>query len=282
MFGKKNYRIFAGFNLTLGFSLSYISFLIIIPIAAIICKSQSMGFDHFWEAIKTPRVLASYRLSFGASFLAAIVNTFFGLIIAWVLVRYSFRGKKFIDALIDLPFALPTAISGIALTTLYAPNGLLGQPLSKLGIKVAFTPVGVFIAMIFIGIPFVVRTIQPLIEDFSPEFEEAAASLGANRLQTFILIIFPQLVPGLLTGFALAFARALGEYGSIIFIAGNIPMISEITPLMIMTKLEQYDTAGATALASVMLIISFILLLIINFLQHWTRHKMGGKNENPF
>jgi sulfate transport system permease protein len=234
-----------------------------------------MGWDSFVHAVTTPRVVASYKLSFGASLLAAAINVVFGLMLAWALVRYTFPGKKLVDALIDLPFALPTAVAGIALTALYAKNGWLGQVLEPLGIKVAFTPLGVLVALVFIGLPFVVRTVQPILEDLDAEFEEAAASLGASRLQTFRRVVFPALLPALLTGFALAFARAVGEYGSVIFIAGNIPMVSEITPLMIITKLEQYDYQGATAVASVMLMFSFALLLLINGLQAWTSRRMG-------
>jgi sulfate transport system permease protein len=230
----------------------------------------------FWDVVTTPRVLASYRLTFGASFAAALLNAIFGFLVAWVLVRYSFLGKKLIDALVDLPFALPTAVAGIALTALYAGNGWIGQYLEPLGLKIAFTPAGVFVALTFIGLPFVVRTVQPVLEDLEPELEEAAATLGASRLQTFLRVIFPAIFPALITGFALAFARAIGEYGSVIFIAGNMPMISEITPLLIITKLEQYDYAGATALAVVMLVISFVLLLIINLLQWWSRSRSSS------
>ena len=247
----------------------------LIPLAAVFFKAGSLGFDHFWAAATSPRVLASYRLSFGASLIAAGINAVFGLMLAWVLVRYSFPGKRLVDALVDLPFALPTAVAGIALTALYAKNGWIGSLLEPLGIKVAFTPLGVLVALVFIGLPFVVRTVQPILEDLDTEYEEAAVSLGANRWQAFLHVVFPTLFPALLTGFALAFARAVGEYGSVIFIAGNIPMVSEITPLMIITKLEQYDYAGATAVAVVMLIFSFLLLLIINGLQAWTAKRTG-------
>jgi sulfate transport system permease protein len=240
---------------------------VLIPLAAVFIKSATLGWAEFWAVATTPRVLASYRLSFGASLLAAAINVVFGLMLAWSLVRYSFPGRRIVDALIDLPFALPTAVAGIALTALYAPNGWLGQFLEPLGINVAFTPLGVLVALVFIGVPFVVRTVQPVIEDLDVEFEEAAASLGATRLQTIRRVVLPMLSPALLTGFALAFARAVGEYGSVIFIAGNLPMVSEITPLIIITKLEQYDYAGATTVAAVMLVVSFILLLIINALQ---------------
>jgi sulfate transport system permease protein len=245
----------------------------LIPLSAAFIRTTELSWEEFWFAVTTPRVMASYRLTFGASFAAALVNAVFGLLVAWVLVRYRFPGKKLIDALVDLPFALPTAVAGIALTALSAGNGWIGQYLEPLGIKVAFTPIGVFVALTFIGLPFVVRTVQPVLEDIESELEEAAAMLGANRLQTFSRIIFPTIFPALMTGFALAFARAIGEYGSVIFIAGNMPMVSEITPLLIITKLEQYDYAGATALAVVMLVISFILLLVINLLQWWGRRR---------
>jgi sulfate transport system permease protein len=261
--------------LSLGFTLAYLSLIVLIPLSAVFIKASHMGWESFLHAVTSPRVVASYKLSFGASLLAAAINVVFGLMLAWGLVRYTFPGKKLVDALIDLPFALPTAVAGISLTALYAKNGWLGQYLDPLGIQVAFTPLGVLVALIFIGLPFVVRTVQPILEDLDAEFEEAAASLGATRLQTFRRVVLPTLVPALLTGFALAFARAVGEYGSVIFIAGNIPLVSEITPLMIITKLEQYDYEGATAVASVMLIFSFILLLIINGLQAWTSRRSG-------
>jgi len=263
-------RVLPGFGLSLGFTLAYLSLIVLIPLSAVFFKASSLGPEGFWAAATSPRVLASYRLSFGASLLAAAVNVVFGLMLAWSLVRYSFPGRRIVDALIDLPFALPTAVAGIALTALYAKNGWLGEYLQLVGINVAFTPLGVLVALIFEGVPFVVRTVQPVLEDLDLEFEEAAASLGATRVQTFLRVVLPMLAPALLTGFALAFARAVGEYGSVIFIAGNIPMVSEITPLIIITKLEQYDYAGATAVAAVMLIISFILLLIINGLQAWS------------
>ena len=263
-------RVLPGFGLSLGFTLAYLSLIVLIPLSAVFFKASSLGPEGFWAAATSPRVLASYRLSFGASLLAAAVNVVFGLMLAWSLVRYSFPGRRIVDALIDLPFALPTAVAGIALTALYAKNGWLGEYLQLVGINVAFTPFGVLVALIFEGVPFVVRTVQPVLEDLDLEFEEAAVSLGATRLQTFLRVVLPMLAPALLTGFALAFARAVGEYGSVIFIAGNIPMVSEITPLIIITKLEQYDYAGATAVAAVMLIISFILLLIINGLQAWS------------
>ena len=270
MSSAKSRRVLPGFGLSMGVTLSYLSLIVLIPLAAVFIKSSSLGWTEFWHVATAPRVVASYRLSFGASLLAAAINVVFGLMLAWSLVRYNFPGRRIVDALIDLPFALPTAVAGIALTALYAPNGWLGQYLEPLGIKVAFTPLGVLVALVFIGVPFVVRTVQPVLEDLDVEFEEAAASLGATRLQTIRRVVLPALAPALLTGFALAFARAVGEYGSVIFIAGNLPMVSEITPLIIITKLEQYDYAGATTVAAVMLIVSFILLLIINALQAWT------------
>ena len=272
---RRSFQVLPGFNLTLGYTLFYLSIIVLIPLSAVFIKTASLGLAQFWDVVTTPRVLASYRLSFGASLLAAAINAVFGLALAWALVRYSFPGKKLVDALIDLPFALPTAVAGIALTALYAPNGWLGSALEPLGIKVAFTPLGVLVALVFIGLPFVVRTVQPILEDLDTELEEAAASLGARRWQTFRYVTLPILLPALLTGFALAFARAVGEYGSVIFIAGNIPMVSEITPLMIITKLEQYDYAGATAIAVVMLLFSFVLLLAINGLQAWTEKATG-------
>jgi len=269
----KQYSVLPGFNLALGFTLLYLSLVVLIPLSAAFIHSAQLTWPEFWNTVTAPRVVASYQLTFGASFAAAAVNAFFGLLVAWVLVRYPFPGKRLVDALIDLPFALPTSVAGITLTAIYAGNGWLGQYLEPLGIKVAFTPVGVFVALTFIGLPFVVRTVQPVLEDIEKELEEAAAMLGATRWQTFRYVIFPAVLPALTTGFALAFARALGESGSVIFIAGNIPMVSEITPLLIITKLEQYDYAGATAIAVVMLVISFILLLIINLLQWWVRHR---------
>jgi sulfate/thiosulfate transport system permease protein len=269
----KQHSVLPGFNLALGFTLLYLSLLVLIPLSAAFIRTATLSWEEFWSVVTTPRVLASYRLTFGASFAAALVNAVFGLLVAWVLVRYRFPGKKLVDALVDLPFALPTAVAGIALTALYAGNGWIGRYFEPFGIKIAFTPLGVFVALTFIGLPFVVRTVQPVLEDMEAELEEAAATLGANRLQTFSRVIFPTLFPALTTGFALAFARAIGEYGSVIFIAGNMPMISEITPLLIITKLEQYDYVGATALAVVMLSISFIMLLIINLLQWWSRRR---------
>ena len=269
----KQHSVLPGFNLALGFTLLYLSLIVLIPLSATFIRASALSWPEFWGIVTTPRVLASYRLTFGASFAAALVNAVFGLLVAWVLVRYRFPGKKLVDALVDLPFALPTAVAGIALTALYAGNGWIGQFFEPLGIKIAFTPIGIFVALTFIGLPFVVRTVQPVLEDIEAELEEAAATLGATRLQTFSRVIFPTVMPALMTGFALAFARAIGEYGSVIFIAGNMPMVSEITPLLIITKLEQYDYAGATALAVVMLVISFIMLLVINLLQWWTRHR---------
>ena len=269
-------RVLPGFRLTLGYTLFYLSLVVLIPISALFLKTFSLTLDHFWAAVTSERVMASYRLTFGASLIAALVNLVFGLLLAWVLVRYSFPGKKIVDALVDLPFALPTAVAGISLTALLAGNGWLGQYLEPLGIKLAFVPAGVVIALIFIGIPFVVRTVQPVLEDFEKELEEAATSLGASRLQIFTKVILPHIAPALLTGFAMAFARAIGEYGSVIFIAGNVPLVSEITPLIIIGKLEQYDYAGATAVAVVMLVISFVLLLVINALQAWQRRSTGA------
>jgi sulfate transport system permease protein len=269
----RRHSVIPGFGITLGFTLLYLSLIILIPLSATFLKSAQLGWDAFWTTVTAPRVVASYKLSFGTSFLAAGINLVFGLLVAWVLVRYRFPGRRLIDALVDLPFALPTAVAGISLTALYAPNGWLGQYLEPLGLKVAFTPTGVLVALIFIGLPFVVRTVQPVLQELEPELEEAAASLGASRWRTFLRVLLPSLWPALLTGFALAFARALGEYGSVIFIAGNMPMISEITPLLIITKLEQYDYAGATAIAVAMLIISFLLLLAINLIQWWGRRR---------
>ncbi len=269
----KSKNVLPGFNLSLGYTLLYLSLIVLIPLAAAFIKTTELGFTEFYEVVTAPRVMASYRLTFGASFIGACINAVFGLLTAWVLVRYDFYGKKFIDALVDLPFALPTAVAGIALTAVYAKNGWIGSQLEPLGIQVAFTPIGVVVALTFIGLPFVVRTVQPVLQDLEAETEEAAASLGANRWQTFYKIILPAVFPALLTGFALAFARAIGEYGSVIFIAGNMPMVSEITPLIIITKLEQYDYTGATAVAVVMLMISFLLLLAINGLQWWSNRR---------
>ncbi len=269
-------RVLPGFNITLGYTILYLSLIVLIPLVALFAKTLTMSWPQFWEAVSSPRVLASYRLTFGASFLAACVNALFGLLVAWVLVRYEFPGKKIVDALVDLPFALPTAVAGISLTALLAGNGWVGQYLEPLGIQLAFNPNGVVIALIFIGLPFVVRTVQPVLEDVEKELEEAAACLGATRWQTFAKVIFPAISPALLTGFAMAFARAIGEYGSVIFIAGNMPMVSEITPLIIIGKLEQYDYTGATAVAVVMLLFSFVMLLVINGLQAWQRKRSGA------
>ena len=271
-----NRKVLPGFHLTLGYTLLYLSLIVLIPLSALVFRSFTLSWPEFWAAVSSPRVLASYRLTFGASFLAALVNVFFGLLLAWVLVRYSFPGKRIVDALVDLPFALPTAVAGISLTALLAGNGWIGQFLEPLGIQLAFNPNGVVIALIFVGLPFVVRTVQPVLEESEKELEEAAMCLGATRLQTFTRVILPSITPALLTGFAMAFARAIGEYGSVIFIAGNMPMVSEITPLIIIGKLEQYDYAGATAVAVVMLLFSFVLLLVINALQAWQRRRAGA------
>ena len=265
--------VLPGFGLALGFTLFYLSLIVLVPLAATFLKTATMGWDAFWTAVTNPRVIASLRLSFGASLIAAAINAVFGLLVTWVIVRYEFPGRKIVDALVDLPFALPTAVAGIALTAIYSPKGWVGAWFADHGIKLAFTPIGVVIALTFIGLPFVVRTVQPVLEDLEAEFEEAAASLGASRLQTFLRVILPAIFPALLTGFALAFARAVGEYGSVVFIAGNIPMVSEIAPLIIITKLEQYDYAGATAVAGVMLVAAFAMLLAINVLQAWTRRR---------
>ena len=275
---RKSSRVLPGFHLTMGYTVLYLSLIVLIPLSALLIKTLSLSWDQFWTAVTAPRVLASYRLTFGAAFAAALVNVVFGLLVAWVLVRYQFFGKKVLDALVDLPFALPTAVAGISLTALLAGNGWIGQYLEPLGIQLAFNPNGVVIALIFIGLPFVVRTVQPVLEDTEKELEEAATCLGATRWQTFSRVIFPSIAPALLTGFAMAFARAVGEYGSVIFIAGNMPMISEITPLIIIGKLEQYDYAGATAVAMVMLMFSFVLLLIINALQAWQRRQTGAQS----
>jgi len=267
--------VLPGFGITMGFTLFYLSALVLIPLGALVFKSTTLGADQFWSVVTAPRALAAYKLSFGAALIAAAVNLVFGVLLAWVLVRYRFPFKRVVDGLVDLPFALPTAVAGIALATLYAPNGWVGQLLAPFGIKIAYTPAGVVIALIFIGLPFVVRTVQPVLQDLSKEVEEAAASLGANRLQTFQRVIFPSIMPAALTGFALAFARALGEYGSVIFIAGNLPMKSEIAPLLIIIKLEQFDYAGAAAIGVAMLTASFLLLLPINLLQRWSRQRSG-------
>lgn len=266
----KRRSVLPGFGLSAGYVMLYLSLIVLIPLGALFVKTSSLTWAEFWSTVTSDRVVASYKLSVGAAFVGAAVNVVFGLITAWVLVRYSFPGKRVVDALVDLPFALPTAVAGIALTSLYGPNGWMGRLLAPLGIQVAFTPLGVMVALVFIGLPFVVRTVQPVLEDLDPEIEEAAASLGANRRQIFFRVLFPTLLPPLLTGFALAFARALGEYGSVVFISGNMPMKTEIVPLLIIMKLEEYDYAGATAIAVVMLAVSFALLLAINLLQWWS------------
>jgi sulfate/thiosulfate transport system permease protein len=280
-YARSQRSILPGFGLALGFTLFYLGLIVLVPLSAAFLRTFGMTWEQFVQAVASPRVLASYRISFGASFAAALVNMVFGSLVAWVLVRYRFPGKRVVDALVDLPFALPTAVAGIALTAIYANNGWVGSAVNSLGrgvtqnsaweIKLAYSEIGVFIALTFIGLPFVVRTLQPVLEELEPELEEASASLGANRWQTIVRVIVPELLPALLTGFALAFARALGEYGSVVFIASNMPMRTEITPLLIITKLEQYDYRGATAIAVVMLVASFILLLLINLLQKWSR-----------
>jgi sulfate/thiosulfate transport system permease protein len=267
---RRKPSVLPGFGLALGFTVFYLSLIVLIPLSTLFWKSAGLGWSGFWQAVTAPRVVASYKLTFGAALAAAAVNGVFGLVVTWVLVRYRFPGRRLMDALVDFPFALPTAVAGIALTTLYAPNGWLGEPLARLGIKAAFTPLGITIALTFIGLPFVVRTLQPVLEGLDPEVEEAAASLGASRVQTIARVVLPALFPAWLTGVALAFARALGEYGSVVFIAGNMPMKTEITPLLIITKLEQYDYAGATAIAVVTLVASFAMLLAINRLQSWS------------
>lgn len=266
----KRRSVLPGFGLALGFTLTYLSLIVLIPLSATFLKTAALSWAQFWSTVTAPRVLASYRLSLGASLLGASINAVFGLAVAWTLVRYNFPGKKIVDAMVDLPFALPTAVAGISLTAIYASNGWIGQVLEPMGIKVAFTPLGVLVALTFIGLPFVVRTVQPVLQDLDAEIEEAAATLGANRWQTFTRIILPTVLPALLTGFALAFARALGEYGSVVFISGNMPMRTEIATLLIVTKLDQYDYTGATAIAVVMLVLSFALLLVVNVLQRWS------------
>ncbi|BCL76621.1 sulfate ABC transporter permease [Jeongeupia sp. HS-3] len=273
----KQHSVLPGFNLTLGYTLLYLSLIVLLPLSALIVKTSALDWGTFWSIVTEPRVVASYKITFGASLLSALINLVFGLLIAWVLVRYPFPGKRLVDALVDLPFALPTAVAGIALATIYAPNGWIGQWFEPLGIKLAFTPIGIVLALTFITLPFVVRTVQPVLQDLEKELEEAAASLGATRWQVFGKIIVPTILPALLTGFAMAFARAIGEYGSVIFIAGNMPYVSEITPLMIISKLEQYDYLGATAIACVMLAVSFALLLVINGLQWWTAKRLGRR-----
>lgn len=272
---QKRYSVLPGFGLSLGYALFWLGLIVLLPFAALLIKSSQLGLAAFWQTVSTERVLASLRLSFGAAALAALVNAVFGLLLAWVLTRYPFPGRRLVDALVDLPFALPTAVAGIALTTLYAPNGALGSLLAPLGLKVAFTPLGIVVALVFISLPFVVRTVQPVLEDLEAELEEAAGCLGASRWQTFRRVIFPALLPALITGTAMAFARASGEFGSVIFIAGNIPLVSEIAPLVIISKLEQYDYLGATAVAVVMLGLSFVMLFAINLLQWWSARRHG-------
>ena len=272
----RKHSVLPGFGLTMGYTLLYLSLIVLIPLSAMILKVFGMSWEHFWQAVSNPRVVASYKLTFGASLVAATVNAVFGFIVAWTLVRYDFFGKKIIDAMVDLPFALPTAVSGIALTAIYADTGWIGQFLAPLGIKAAFSPLGITIALVFIGLPFVIRTLQPALQDLHREHEEAAASLGASRWQTFTKVILPAVMPALITGFSLSFARALGEYGSVVFISGNMPMKTEITTLLIVTKLEQFDVPGATAIAVVMLVTSFLLLLGVNLLQWWSAERHRG------
>jgi sulfate transport system permease protein len=273
---RRRHGVLPGFGLTLGFTLTYLSALVLIPLAALALKSSRLGWSQFWSIVTEPRVVASYRVSLGTAFVAGLVNVFFGFLVAWVLVRYRFPGRRMIDAIVDLPFALPTAVSGIALTTLYSDNGFFGGALSKMGIDVAYTPIGITLALAFVGFPFVVRTVQPTLEDIEPELEEAATSLGATRWQIFRRVILPSVTPALITGFAMAFARGIGEYGSVVFIAGNQPMKTEITPLVILVKLEQYDYAGATAVAMAMLVMSFAMILVINLIQLWS-HKRNAE-----
>jgi sulfate transport system permease protein len=273
---RNSRRVLPGFGVTLGFTLVYLSLVVIIPLITLPARTATMTMGALWATISDPRVIASYRLSLGASLVAAAINAIFGFLLAWVLVRYRFPGRRIVDALIDLPFALPTAVAGIVLTTIYAPNGWLGEPLARHGINVAFTPIGITVALIFIGLPFVVRTLQPVILDLDLELEEAATSLGAKRRTVFVNVILPYLIPAWLTGFALAFARGVGEYGSVVFISGNMPMRTEIAPLLIVTKLEQYDYAGATAIALVMLVLSFAMLLCINALQSWSSRRVAS------
>ena len=268
-------RVLPGFGLSLGFTLAYVSFIVLIPLSAVFIKSLGIGWDGLWEILTSERILKSLQLSFSAALIAALINVVFGLLLAWCLVRYSFPGKRIVDALVDLPFALPTAVAGIALTSLYAKNGWIGQYLEPLGIHVAYTPIGITLALIFIGLPFVVRTVQPVLSDIETELEEAASALGANRWQTITKVILPILFPALLTGFALAFARGVGEYGSVIFIAGNMPYKTEIAPLMIISRLEEYDYAGATTIAVVMLLLSFGILFLINLVQAWASRRTG-------
>ena len=272
---KRPHSVLPGFGLAMGYTVLYLALIVLVPLSAAFFKTFTLTWDAFWHGVTAPRVIASLRLSFGMSLLAAAINAVFGLIVAWVLVRYRFPGRRLVDAFVDLPFALPTAVAGIALSALYAGNGWLGAPLAAMGIQVAYTPLGVLMALMFVGLPFIVRTVQPVLEDMEEALEEAAQSLGATQWQTFSKVIFPTVLPALITGFTLAFARGLGEYGSVIFVAGNMPMVSEITPLIIITKLEQFDYAGATAVAVVMLAGSFVLLFAVNALQWWMRRRRG-------
>ncbi|MDF2935141.1 MAG: sulfate transporter, inner rane subunit CysT [Paenibacillaceae bacterium] len=271
----KRRHLLPGFGLSMGYTIFYLSVIVLFPLSALFLKSVSMGLGKFWDTVTDDRVLASYRISITTSLSAALINAFFGLLVAWVLVRYKFPGKKIIDAMVDLPFALPTAVAGIALTSIYSENGWMGSFFAKIGIKSAYSPMGITIALIFIGLPFVVRTVQPVLEELDKEIEEAAASLGAYRLKTFFRVILPEVLPALMTGFALAFSRGIGEYGSVVFISGNMPMKTEIAPLLIMMKLEQFDYTGATAIAVVLLLFSFLMILIINYLQWRTRRRMS-------
>jgi sulfate transport system permease protein len=278
----KHRSILPGFGLALGYTVFYLCLIVLIPLAAMFLKASALTWHQFWHVVASPRAVASYRLSFGASLIAALINLVFGVLVAWVLVRYDFPGKRLFDSVVDLPFALPTAVAGIALTTIYAPNGLLGGPLLSIGIRAAYTPLGVTIALTFIGLPFVVRTVQPVLEDLDKEFEEAAASLGAGRWRTFTRVLLPTILPAAITGFAMAFGRAVGEYGSVIFIAGNMPMKTEITPLLIITKLQEYDYTGATAIAVAMLVASFVFLLVINLLQVWSGSRRSAGSVKDF
>ncbi|MBC8079613.1 MAG: sulfate ABC transporter permease subunit CysT [Gorillibacterium sp.] len=271
---RKIKSVLPGFGLSMGFTILYMSLIVLIPLAAVFLKASTLSWDQLWQTVTAPRVVASYKITFYTSFVAAVINAVFGFVVAWVLVRYRFPGRRIMDGMIDIPFALPTAVAGIALTTIYSPNGWIGSLLGKIGIKAAYTPLGIIIALTFIGLPFVVRTLQPVLEELDKDLEEAAASLGAHRLRTFAKVIFPEMLSPLLTGFALAFARSLGEYGSVVFISGNMPMRTEIAPLLIMTKLEQFDYAGATAIAAVLLILSFTMLLFINLVQWRTNRRM--------
>ncbi|MEK1851682.1 MAG: sulfate ABC transporter permease subunit CysT [Phyllobacterium sp.] len=271
----KRPSVIPGFGLTLGFTLAYLALIVLIPLTGLVWRSASLGFTGFWHVAVDPRTVNALKISFGTALVAALINVVFGVIVAWVLVRYRFPGRRIIDAIVDLPFALPTAVAGIALTSLYAKNGWIGHFLEPLGIKVAFTPTGITIALIFVGLPFVVRTVQPVMEEIRKEVEEAAATLGANRFQTITRVLLPGLQPAILTGFALAFARAVGEYGSVIFIAGNLPYVSEIAPLLIVIRLEEFDYAGATAIATIMLLLSFFMLFVINLIQAWSRRRYG-------